>query len=103
MATAILLFMCFKEVYGSLSTMKKERPFLFSTAMTSLSIWRSVRSTPVGLAGLRDPAASEANEEARFPPHGKRAISFGKYGFSLSRQLEKRRMATAILLFLFSS
>ncbi len=43
--------------------------------------------------GLRDPAGRIADEEARFPPHGKRAISFGKYdNIELFRQAERIQM-----------
>ena len=49
--------------------------------MTSLSIWRSVRSTPVDQRDDRDPGRREAAEEAWARAHGKRAISFGKYGY----------------------
>ncbi|ALS75046.1 hypothetical protein AUC31_07315 [Planococcus rifietoensis] len=49
--------------------------------MDYFSIWRSVRSTPVDQRDDRDPARSEATEEAWARAHGKRAISFGKYDF----------------------
>ncbi|RAZ66451.1 hypothetical protein DP119_13560 [Planococcus maitriensis] len=46
-----------------------------------LSIWRSDCSTPVDQRDDRDPASSEADEEAWARAHGKRAISFGKYDY----------------------
>ncbi|ANU18328.1 hypothetical protein BBI11_15360 [Planococcus maritimus] len=70
-----------EEVHSSLSIMK-ERTFLYvQQSMTTLSIWRSVRSTPVDQRDDRDPARREAAEEAWARAHGKRAISFGKYDF----------------------
>ncbi|ANU16969.1 hypothetical protein BBI11_08035 [Planococcus maritimus] len=59
--------------------------------------------TPVGLAGLRDPARSVANEEARFPPHGKQAISFGKLDLiPISANKNGRRMMTFSVRFLLA-
>ncbi len=83
------LFQSVEEVHSSLSNTKEATFFHIHQSMTSLSIWRSVRSTPVDQRDDRDPARREAAEEAWARAHGKREISFGKYGFSLSRQLER--------------
>ncbi|KYG57693.1 hypothetical protein AY633_11975 [Planococcus maritimus] len=58
--------------------------------MCSLSIWRSVCSTPVDQRDDRDPARRKAAEEAWARAHGKRAISFGKYDFLSFLQPEKK-------------